>query len=366
MSGGIILAGGGSGGHLSPGLAVAERLHSIAGDIETIFACSDRKIDRIMLEQAGARFEVITAAPFSIRPRGLVRMVRLNLRGTREAERLFRNTGASTMVAMGGFVSIPVVRAARRCSVRVVLLNLDAVPGRANRWVAKQADDVRTSVHLLQPSELGNPVQVGFPLRRVALAPSDALSCRERLGLDPNRSTLLVTGASQGASSLNALMRILLCENPLAFDGWQVIHLSGARDEMVMRQAYAEAGVPALVTGFLEKIGLAWGSANLALSRAGANSVAEAAANMVPTLFVPYPYHRDLHQQYNAEPLVRLGGARMALDGIEPDLNRSAIGGPLIELLIDPGQRARMRTVLEQQEKVDGAAEVARLLLEMT
>ena len=102
MKGGIILAGGGSGGHLSPGLAVAERLHSIAGDIETVFACSDRKIDRIMLEQAGARFEVITAAPFSIRPRGLLRMVRLNLRGTREAERLFRNTGATTMVAMGG------------------------------------------------------------------------------------------------------------------------------------------------------------------------------------------------------------------------------------------------------------------------
>ena len=199
----------------------------------------------------------------------------------------------------------------------------------------------------------------------MALAPSDALSCRERLGLDPNRPTLLVTGASQGASTLNALMRTLLQESPLAFEGWQVIHLSGAADENAMRQAYAEAGVPALVTEFLEKIGLAWGSADLALSRAGANSVAEAAANRVPTLFVPYPYHRDLHQQFNAEPLVRLGGARMALDAIEPGLNRGAVGGPLIELLTDPDQRARMRTILEQQEHVDGASEVARLLLEI-
>ena len=365
MTGAIILAGGGSGGHLSPGLAVAERLHSIDGDIKTIFACSRRTIDRTMLEQAGARFEAITAAPFSIRPAGFLRMVRLNLRGTREAERLFKDTGASTVVAMGGFVSIPVVRAARRCSIRVVLLNLDAVPGRANRWVARHADDVRTSIHLQNPGDLNHPVQVGFPLRRVALAPSDALSCRERLGLDPNRPTLLVTGASQGASTLNALMRTLLQESPLAFEGWQVIHLSGAADENAMRQAYAEAGVPALVTEFLEKIGLAWGSADLALSRAGANSVAEAAANRVPTLFVPYPYHRDLHQQFNAEPLVRLGGARMALDAIEPGLNRGAVGGPLIELLTDPDQRARMRTILEQQEHVDGASEVARLLLEI-
>ena len=118
-----------------------------------------------------------------------------------------------------------------------------------------------------------------------------------------------------------------------------------------------------MVTAFLDRMGLAWGGADLALSRAGANSVAEAAANAVPTLFVPYPHHRDLHQRYNAEPLVRAGGAALALDAIEPILNRDAIGAPLIELMNDPARRDRMRAALEARPRVDGASEVARELV---
>ena len=127
MSGSVILAGGGSGGHLSPGLAVAERLHAMETGLEPVFACSNRSIDRAMLEGAGARFEVISAAPLVRSPGGLLRMVRSNLRGTRQAEALLDSSGASTVVALGGFVSVPVVRAALRRSVRVLLLNLSLI-----------------------------------------------------------------------------------------------------------------------------------------------------------------------------------------------------------------------------------------------
>jgi UDP-N-acetylglucosamine--N-acetylmuramyl-(pentapeptide) pyrophosphoryl-undecaprenol N-acetylglucosamine transferase len=238
------------------------------------------------------------------------------------------------------------------------------VPGRANRLVARHADVIRTSVPLVSDAALGGPPEVGFPIRRAAQAAMDPLSCRERLGLDPALSTLLVTGASQGASSLDALMELILAEDPLALSGWQVIHLSGQADEEALRAAYREADVPAQIFPFLRQMGLAWGAADLALSRAGANSVAEAAANHVPTLFVPYPYHRDLHQRYNAEPLVASGAAEMAMDAIDGRANRSAIGDPLIALLTDPARRNSMRANLESRQLADGATEIATLLLE--
>lgn len=366
MSGTIILAGGGSGGHLSPSLAIAERLHAVAPEVKVVFACSDREIDRMMLESAGATARAIPAAPFSMRPRGVLRMIASTVRGTREAGALLEEVAATTVLAMGGYVSVPVVRAARKRSLRVVLLNLDAIPGRANRWVARRAHEVRTAVRLRENGSLGEAELVGFPVRRVALAPADKTTCRERLGLDPAVATLLVTGASQGASSLNAFMRHLVHDVPSAFSGWQILHLSGAGDREAMVHAYAQVGIVANVKSFLDQMGLAWGAADLALSRAGANSVAEALANTVPTLFVPYPFHRDLHQRFNAEPLVRIGGAALALDGVDVAVNRQAIGAPLIDLITDPESRARMRAVLEQQERVDGASEIAQLLLNGT
>lgn len=364
MSATIVLAGGGSGGHLSPGLAVAERLHALAPEIKVVFACSEREVDRMMLENAGANWRAIPAAPFSIRPKSFVRMVSSTLRGTREAGALLDEIGATIVLAMGGYVSVPVVRAARKRSIPVVLLNLDAVPGRANRWVAGHADKVRTAVRLHEASALEDAELVGFPVRRVALAPTDKATCRERLGLEPATATLLVTGASQGASSLNALMRLLVTDAPEAFSGWQLVHLSGKDDRNAMVHTYSQAGIVANVTSFLDQMGLAWGAADLALSRAGANSVAEALANAVPTLFVPYPFHHDLHQKFNAEPLVRVGGAALAMDSIDVAMNRHSIGAPLIDLLTDPGRRIEMQAILQAQDSVDGASEVARLLLE--
>jgi len=365
MSGAIILAGGGSGGHLSPGLAVAERLHASHPDRTIIFACSRRPTDRMMLESAGARFEPITSSAFTFRPLRVLPMIRSLVRGAREADRLLERSQAAVVLAMGGYVTVPVVHAARRRGLRVVLLNLDAVPGRANRWIAGRADEICTTVPIRDSSSMETASEIGFPIRRSAMAASDSLSCRERLGLDPSRPTLLVTGASQGASSLNAFMRELVGGTPLALDGWQVIHLTGPNDEKQLARAYAAAGIPSAVTGFLDHMGLAWGAADLALSRAGANSVAEAAVNHVPTLFVPYPHHKDLHQKYNAEPLVRIGAAELAHDSIQPGPNMTTIGEPLIALLTDPERLGRMRQALESRSPRDGAREIAdRLVVE--
>lgn len=364
MTRSVILAGGGSGGHLSPGLAIAERLQALASETPTLFICSDRSIDRLMLDHSGARFEPIAAAPFSIRPRGLIRFLSAQGKATRAAMQLLREHEAGVVLSLGGFVSAPVVRAAARLGITTMLINLDVVPGRANRWVARRADQVYTALPLGTGVTLPHLVrQVGFPVRRAAVAPADPASCRERLGLSAHRPTLLITGASQGAGTINRLMERFIEVRPGALDGWEVLHLAGVEDRTRLDEAYRRAGIPAVVLDFLDHMGLAWGAAELAVSRAGANSVAEVALNRVPTIFVPYPWHKDLHQQFNARSLVESGRAVLASDRIEPQQNMESIGSLLRDLLLDPARRNAMRGEPSSGATEDGAAEIAELVV---
>ena len=196
-----------------------------------------------------------------------------------------------------------------------------------------------------------------------ALAPGPPDACRRELGLDPSAPTLLATGASQGARSINALLGALVQSDPTAFSGWQVLHLSGAADEQRLRSAYAAAGVRAQVRPFLHGMGAAWGAADLAVSRAGASSVAEAWANAVPTVFLPYPHHRDRHQQRNAQPMAEAGGAIVEADRPDRDENLRRSGAVIRELLGDERRRETMRSSLRRRRAPDAAATIARLLL---
>ena len=359
----VVFAGGGTGGHISPGLAIAERLAAIDPSARSFFACSARPIDAEMLSNAGAEFAPVAASPVAWRPRGLLRFVRDWRKGKAQARRILAERQATSVVALGGFVTGPVVAAAVAAGVPVLLVNLDARPGRANRWVARRAARVVSAVETPECPGFARDL-VGMPIRRVAIAPGDPVSCREELGLRGAMPTLLVTGASQGASSLNELLLAMLARRREAFAGWQVFHLSGPSDVERLRRAYAEAGVPARVEAFTHRIGLAWGAADLALSRAGANSVAEAAANAVPTLFAPYPYHKDAHQAANAEPLVRAGGAALELDAIDAGRNLDGLGRTLAELLTDPARRRSMRETLERNRPGDAAAAIARIIVD--
>jgi len=130
-----------------------------------------------------------------------------------------------------------------------------------------------------------------------------------------------------------------------------------------LRARYAKAGVRAVALPFLHRMGLAWGAADIALTRAGANSVAEAEINRVPCLFVPYPYHRDLHQRENARALVEAGAAAIALDAIDPEANMPVMGRLLESLLSDGPSRDRMHAALAARPRVDAAMEIARMLL---
>jgi UDP-N-acetylglucosamine--N-acetylmuramyl-(pentapeptide) pyrophosphoryl-undecaprenol N-acetylglucosamine transferase len=364
----ILLAGGGSGGHISPGLAVAERLAETDPPVDVVFVCSERAIDARMLGRAAARFVTLPARPATRRPRALLAFVRAYRRSVRRARAVIADHGVTHVLALGGFVAAPAAAAGRAAGVPVTLLNLDDPPGRANRLIARRCDHVWSAVPLRTAPGFAERV-TGLPIRRCALAPgsgrpADRAACRARLGLDPDRPTLLVTGASQGASTLNALVPTLVRTDPETFAGWQVHHLSGADGEARVRAAYAGTGVPVVVAPFLDEIGLAWGAADLAVSRAGANSVAETHANAVPTLFLPYPHHRDQHQRHNAQPLVDLDAAVMVEDRVDAEANAASVGPVLRTLMTDGERRETMRRRLRAHPPPDAARAVATMLLE--
>jgi len=372
----VIFAGGGTGGHIFPGLAIAEQLDAIAsepgtggpGQVRRVFLCSDRAGDARILGEEEQAFDAVPARAFSLRPSLALRFARGWAPSVRAAAGVIeRERGAGRRVvlaAMGGFVAAPCARAARRARVPVLLVNLDAVPGKANRWIARGAARALSSADSPHVRRLGWEV-IPPIVRRAALPPGPSGVCRALLGLDPDRPTLLVTGASQGAGTINRLMLRMLRAEAAAFRAWQVVHQTGAEGVEEIRAAYQSAGVRAHVSAFLRPMGPAWGAADLALSRAGAGSVAEAWANRVPTLFLPYPFHRDEHQRHNADPLVRAGSAVVSRDRVDAARNAAEGGRVLLRLMADAGARARMRAAFEALGPADGAARAARAVAEL-
>lgn len=355
MSQVYVFAGGGTGGHIFPALAIAEHL---AGS-RCVFVCSDRPLDAQILGKAGAEFRIIPAKPVGVRPRALLRFLRSwgpSIRASRGLLREIRNSGgAPVVVAMGGFVAAPVAQAARAERVPLILVNMDVIPGKANRWISRRASRIVTSA----PVPGSTWERVPPIVRAAAKASGTAAECRAALGLDPSMRTLLVTGASQGARSVNTLLTSLLGTNRTAFDGWQVIHQTGSGEDAAVHAAYQSAGIPALVRPFFDGMGLAWGAADAAVSRAGAGSVAEAWSNAVPTVFLPYPYHRDQHQKHNAEPLASAGAAVIETD---PVIGGQGAAAAVLALLCDGRRREAMRRAYQPLGPADGAERIAAIL----
>lgn len=369
----FIFAGGGSGGHLYPALAIIGQLQALHAGARARIVCSDRAIDAKVLADSPVPWGPIPAKPLGLRPKALGRFV-WNwggaVRASREIIRTERraNPAGVHVVAMGGFVAAPFVQAAHVEKAPITMVNLDAVPGKANRLIAWR---VGHRGHVFT----GFPVAADFAkawtavppiVREAAKPPGDQRACRARLGLDPARPVLMITGGSQGAGSINDLLTTLARQHAAAFNGWQILHQTGSQQHAASAmEAYKQAGVPAVVVEFCREMGLWWGAAELAVSRAGAGNVAEAWAAGVPTVFMPYPYHRDNHQARNAALLVDAGAAVCPTDRVSVAANLNA-GGPgevILDLLAKAERRAALRGALGRLGPADGALRIARALL---
>ena len=353
----IAIACGGTGGHLFPGLAVAERL--LQRNCSVLLLISPKEVDQQGVRQA-AGMEVATLPAVGLTRGRLLAFLRGFAQSYRTARKTFQRQPPMAALAMGGFTSAPPVLAARRLGARTFLHESNTIPGRANRWLAR----VVTGAFCGFPSTVGrlrhrNVTVTGTPVRP-QFRPRDVAACREALGLDPARPVVLVMGGSQGAGGINELVRASLPALSKQVPDWQWIHLAGPSDAEHLRQAYGASQLKALVHPFFPEMELALGAATVAISRAGASSLAELAAMRVPAVLVPYPFATDNHQFHNARAFETTGAARLLE---QATATPEALCGVLSDLVQNATARAQMQSALAQWHAPRAADEIADAIL---
>ncbi len=364
----FVFAGGGTGGHLYPALSVVDQLRGFDRPMDVTFFCTSRPIDGEVLGKMRVESHPLSVRPFSTRPWQWAGFLYHWRRSVTECMQAFRRRPPAVVVGAGGYASGPPVEAALRLRIPAFLLNPDAVPGRANRHFAArprltgifaQWDITRTYFPPSAPVwVMGCPVREGFRPR----SPAERADTLRSFDLESDRPTLLVTGASQGARTINEALMLLAEE--IARTEWQVLHLSGKDDRQRVERCYAEAGLPARVLTFTDRMPEAMSASDLIVARAGASSLAEITSTGIPAILLPYPYHRDEHQRHNGQQLVDGGAALMMRDTKDAASNATALR-PLLNKLMTQGElRGRMKESSLRMGRPKAARQIAGRLAE--
>lgn len=355
-----VFAGGGTGGHLYPGLAVAAAVRKSRPGSQVIFLTTTRALDRHLLEKTNYGQIEQTVLPFTLNPLRIPRFLLRWFAQVRAVTEVLKDLRPRAVLGLGGYAAGPAVVAAHKLGLKAAILNPDAIPGRANRFLARRVRLVipqwEVSVRYF-PSH--SPLAVwGCPIRPEFAAPVEQAAARAHFGLEPDRPVVLVTGASQGARSVNRVMRLIWPEFSHSYPEWQLLHLTGQADEAETSEGYRQAGSLAFVLAFTHEMWLAVAASDIVVSRAGASTLAELTAIGRSSILLPYPYHRDRHQHANARVLVEAGAAFLIEDRLEPELNRMPVAAALAKLA-DPAVRASMTRAALTLRKADAAERVA-------
>jgi UDP-N-acetylglucosamine--N-acetylmuramyl-(pentapeptide) pyrophosphoryl-undecaprenol N-acetylglucosamine transferase len=272
------------------------------------------------------------------------------------------------VVGAGGFVSAPVCLAAHRCKVPVVLLNVDIVPGRANKIISRWADEIflqfeETAHYFARRS--GKSTVVGCPLRSGFDNPEPDKAV-EQLGLEKGKKTLLVTGASSGSENINKSVCSLTDKLDGFADNWQIVHLAGVNNSEKVKSRYGNAKIRYKVLGYFDDMANLLAAADLVIGRSGAVSVAEFAAAGTPSICMPYPYHRDRHQYLNAGKLVEAGAA-VIVDDLQDEKDRAEwLWEELEELMKDQDKLQEMKNNCRAISKKKASLEIAEKLMKIS
>lgn len=355
----VVLAGGGTAGHVNPLLAVADELRRRHPGLEVTVLGTAEGLEAHLVPERGYPLVTIPRVPLPRRPTPDWFRLPGRLRtAVRTAEGAIRDSGAQVVVGFGGYVSTPAYLAARRTGTPVVIHEQNARPGLANRLGARWASAVAVT---FPGTALRGGQVTGLPLRpQIAeLVAGDRGVARRvaasALGLDAGRTTLLVTGGSLGAVNLNT--GVAAAAGDLVAAGVQVLHLTGAGKDAAVRDVVGD--LPGYhVLPYLADMHLALSVADLVVARAGAGTVSELAALGLPAVYVPLPVGNG-EQRLNAAAVVRAGGGRLIADA---DFGSSWVRTQLIPLLADPPRLAAMARAAATVGVPDGAARVADLV----
>ena len=360
----VVLAGGGTGGHLFPLLAVAGALRNAVGDVRFVLFGTGRAIDRSVVAGSGLELVAQSVRPLHItKPWTFPGFLAAWIRACRTCRVRLEADRPAIVLGSGGFASGPPVFEARRAGIPTALINPDAIPGRANRFLASRVDVVFAQWEESASCFPGHP---GFKVTGCPIRAEFQRATREtgiaRFGLDNRRRTLLITGASQGARTINDAV-VAILDDLAAVGAWQVLHITGSADLDGVRRAYAARNVPGTVLAFTEHMPDALAAADLVLSRAGASSLAEITAVGRPAILMPYPHHRDRHQDANAAVLVGRGAAIIVTDTRNCQETAASLRRELLHLLRDRPALTRMAEAARSLGRPDAAGAIAAELV---
>jgi UDP-N-acetylglucosamine--N-acetylmuramyl-(pentapeptide) pyrophosphoryl-undecaprenol N-acetylglucosamine transferase len=350
----VAIACGGTGGHLFPGLAVASELKRHGCEVALLI--SPKEVDQQAVKSVTG-MEIHTLPAVGLQNRNYFSFAASFVKSLMAARRVFRQRRPQAVLAMGGFTSAPPIFAGKTLGARTFLHESNTIPGKANRFLSRWVDEAfvgfpeagaRLKARRVTPT--GTPVRSQF----ANLQGGDFKVAAEKLGLAADRPVVLVVGGSQGASGLNAM--VLSALPLLAGKNWQWLHLTGANDMEKVKAAYAARNLTAVVKPFLAEMDLALGVAVVAVSRAGASSLAEMAAMRLPALLVPFPAAADNHQWFNAQAYVATGAAR-CLE--QKDSTPEKVAARLTELVEDAAARGEMQKALDHWQAPQAAARIA-------
>lgn len=359
----ILFAGGGTAGHLFPGLAVAEWLKRHAPGLRITFAGTGKPFELRHVRQSGFDYVTLAGRPFPRRAREAFRFLADNVAGYWAARRYLREQNVRLVVGLGGYASVPAARAAAALGIDYVLLEQNAVPGRATRWLAPNAAMVFSAFEGIGPHlKHGARLRVtGNPLRRPFVEqPTPPRNLPDRLA---GRRTLVVLGGSGGAQALNEQVPRALYKAGAVLNGWQIVHQTGERQAARTGELYRKLGIRATVAPFIDDLPQILRASHLAISRAGGTTLAEMAACALPAIVLPLPTAAEDHQRKNADAFAAVGASRTIDErGLDGRLDNH-VAQSVIELASDHPQRVRMAQAMAGLARPGATRRVARTIL---
>ncbi len=354
----VVLAAGGTAGHVEPALNLADALLRERPDTRIVVLGSERGLEATLVPARGFELVTVPAVPMPRRPNGDLLLLPARLRtATAQAAELLRTRHADVVVGFGGYAAVPGYLAARRAKVPLVIHEANARPGLANRLGSRLTSHVYASV----PGAMPRARYLALPLRH-AISSLDRGARHDEacahFGLDPRLPVLLVFGGSQGAQRLNAAVAGAVAG--LVASGISVLHSYGSRNEVPAPVPPSPGGASYVALPYIDRMDLAYAAADFAVTRAGAMTCAELAAVGLPAAYVPLPIGNG-EQRVNAEPVVSAGGGLLVDDSA---LTAEWLSSTVTEVLHDGGRLAGMSAAAAEHGVRDADEQLARIVID--
>lgn len=353
-----MLTGGGTGGHLFPAVATAQQFQKQFPNTEVLFVGTNRKVDTGSLKNYG--FDSRTIDCYGVKgknPYQLLKAIVTLPRAYMQALKVIKEFKPDVIVGVGGYVTGPVISAAKSMGVPAVIHEQNSVPGLANRKLGAIVDTICLSLPGSGAQFNQNKVvYTGNPVR------TDILDlARQKRKADSKKKTILVLGGSQGAQAINELLpkAIGALESALIKE-LHIIHQTGEKDVEGVRREYATHNIEAQVEPFFRKMASVYREADLVVSRAGATTLAEISVLGKPAILIPYPYAADNHQEKNGDYYVQGGGA---VQFIQKKLTAEKLGSAVATLLSDPEKLKKMSVAMKKLSYPDAAGQIVSCCL---